>query len=260
MNLDFLNDVELVEKQAERSRAAGAKYPMNGADIRVFKNGATYPSKELVEEFSLEYQLKGSEFMGNGFDVINSQDWEMYPVTDPDKQLIFIASVDRGKNSKVDLFSTTKWDPETKEPTNSVLAQGATGFGTTLLEWALEIYPELNTRMEEDGYVDLMIVRETTIPSKNGIYYLPKVKTRGSDKGTVTAVRRENSVISPLVPFVEESTPEVAGTQEEEQLTAQSEMTDFTDNQESHEESQQQAEEAGEPGIGFESNTEQSFQ
>lgn len=185
---------EIVKPAIARTVTAKNRNPEN-ADIRIYKDGAVFPSAALVTEFDLGYRNKDI-IGGQAFDVFKSSDFpntQAWPETD---RCIFIAAVDR-KEPKTDLFSGSKFD-ENGMPTADVLTQGAATFGKQLLENLKEIY---QVEPNEEGFIDLVILREYPFNNPDNIYYVPKAVSRGEKKGESTIVRRENITLYPLAPI-----------------------------------------------------------
>lgn len=222
--LDFLKKVslaanEVVKPATARTTVAKDRNPVL-ADIRIFKNGAAYPSAALVTEFGLNFTAKDAADKGNAFDIFKSADYPNTQAWPEENRVLFIASVPRTvKFGKTDLFSSTGYD-ETGAPSSDVLTQGAVTFGAKLLEYVKEVYNEEPT--EETPYVDLVIVRDSPFNTNDGIYYVPKVISRGEEKGKNEVIRREGLTLLPLVPYswTIESTEE-AVTIEEENVTVE---------------------------------------
>lgn len=205
---------EVVKSAVARTTTAKARNPEN-ADIRIYKNGAAYPSVALIGEFELAYVSKDVENKGNGFDVFKSTDYPNTQAWPADEKVVFIAAVPR-KEGKTDLFASVGYDAE-GNPVTDVAAQGAVTFGKELLEYLEEVYGF--TPDEETGYIDLVIMRDVPFKTDNGIYFVPKVVSRGEKKGEMTLLRRDDLTLFPLVPasmISEEETEEVENNDEEE--------------------------------------------
>lgn len=215
--------------------------------IRVWKDGSVYPSQAAVDKFQLEYGkgtyetipavaavgVEGQEgykaakpatrkfvpnenAIGNGFDVIDSQNWAQFKA---EGRLLFLGLVPKSL-PKVDLFGTTRFDAE-GNPLLSVLNQGSTTFGqAVLLEAIEEIYgikfqrnakdaTEDNKAIEaQEGveFVDMLIAEELegvniTEAFSKPISFFPKKVTRGADKGKDDYERRENIKVYGFVPL-----------------------------------------------------------
>lgn len=167
--------------------------PVNGADLRVFRDGRVYPSQALVDKYNLEYQPKGAEVPGFGLDVVDSIQWAMYPKGAP--RVVFVAAVSRHL-PKVDLFHRTTYN-EDGTPVNTVQTQGNKNIQLVESLKAVGLFAN-----EADRFVDLRVATEYPVTSPDGIYYLPKTVERGSDKGKPTYQKRENITLYPLTQFV----------------------------------------------------------
>lgn len=166
------------------------------ADIRVFATGAVYPSAVAARVFGLEYAGKGAPNPGNGFDVIDGRLWNNLKA-----DAIFVSPVNRD-NSKVDLFASCGWNAD-GTPMTSVMTQGATTYGKTLLAMIKEVYGV--TTSEEKDYIDLVIEEDpefqaTLDSTLKGVFHFPKTFNRGTKKGETTYQRRENAKVYGLVP------------------------------------------------------------
>lgn len=193
--LSFLKDgVQVTPNATKQPSSRGIQRNPAAADIRVFSNGAAYPSATFVKRFNLEYTSIG-EVVGNGFDVFYSKEFGN-TAGDPNK-FIMIAPVAKD-SSKVDLFATTRY--EDQKPISSIMDQGTPNpWLISLLENAYGI------QIPKGEYVDLTLVKEEGLSAKlqsatNGVYYVPKAIVRGAKKGEPSYVRRENLDIYVLAP------------------------------------------------------------
>lgn len=189
----FLNTLTLepTAVAAARITATGTIKNPTTADLRVFRNGAIFPSQKLVDASDLTYRHKSSEEAGNAFDIIDSREWPQYPQNAPE-HAVFIALVPR-KSPKTDLFSYTKFN-EDGTPYSDVMTQGTAGYGKELLALLSQVYNvPIETMFAGQPYVDLVITQDALPASNNGLYYFPKAITKGEDKGKSECVRRENS-------------------------------------------------------------------
>jgi hypothetical protein len=194
--LDLLASIQLEEVLGNK----GVKVPKTqknptNADLRLFADGSIYPSKELVEEFQLEYQKKDSDLPEFGFDVFETSKWGMWPA-----QQHFVVITQVSKHAKkVDLFSKTGYDKDTGEPRSSVIDQGAGTFGKRLITMLEETY-EVDLFKNGNSFVDLLIAKDSPVPgTKNGIYNIPKMIVKGAKAGTYSTERRENITVYPLI-------------------------------------------------------------
>ena len=204
MNFDFLSTVTV--KNEKTKRVATPKLPL-GLALRVFATGAVYPSEELVAKYDLEYQNKSEDknaYVGNGFDIILSTDWAAFPADAPQAYL-FIASAPKAL-PRIDLFGQCSYN-EDGTPKATVTAQGSSSFGKKYLVPMVE--KVFGITLEKGQYVDLVINTEVSIPSEDGIFYIPKPFTRGekAEKGMMDIVRRENIVINPLTAIASTEEP-----------------------------------------------------
>lgn len=203
MDFSFLKNTTL-NKVEEKTQATNKntstkkleRNPTNGASLRLFKDGSIYPSQECVDNYDLEYNERTltttSPTDGNGFDIIDSRQWNMYP--EDATPVVFIAAVPK-KSGLVDLFASAK-----KEGI-SVMTQGSKTFGPTLIQMLEEVY---NVELFKDSkYVDLVIVEDTAMTAEDGIYNVPKTVAKGENKGMMTTKRRENITVNPLALFTQ---------------------------------------------------------
>lgn len=198
--LEFLKKASIVSIEATKSATARTTTAKNRnpetADIRIYKDGSVYPSAALVAEFNLAYVGKDVEPKGSAFDVFKTTDCPHMASWGKDDKAIFITAVDR-KLPKTDLFSGSKYQDD-GSPKSDVLTQGSNTFGTdTLLPALKEVY---GIEPNEEGFIDLVIMRDASLKTDNEIYYIPKVISRGADKGKADLLRRENLTLFPLVP------------------------------------------------------------
>lgn len=197
--LEFLKKASIVAIEATKSATARTTTAKNRnpekADIRIYKDGSVYPSAALVAEFDLAY-LGKDVAGGNAFDVFKTADCPHMASWAADEKAIFITAVPRNL-PKTDLFSGSKFN-EDGSPKADVLTQGSNTFGSEVLLPALkEVY---GIEPNEDGFIDLTIMREAPLKTDNEIYYIPKVISRGDKKGQADLLRRENLTLFPLVP------------------------------------------------------------
>lgn len=216
--LDFLAQatiLDVAEKQPV-ARKGGPRKERNpeGLAIRVFRDGSVYPSLELVEKFGLEYTPKDITMVGNGFDVIDTQ---LFPQFQVGKRILIISPAQKSL-PKVDLFGSTTYE-EDGSPKASVIDQGSKTFGADdLIPMIEEIYGltfAKNATAEKDGvpavaavegleFVDMVFVSNpaTGEPWKapKDVVYIPKKVSRGKDKGTVSAQRREKPELYAFLP------------------------------------------------------------
>lgn len=187
MDLGFLDNLVIIDSKGLLEPKS--KVP-EGLTLRVFRNGAVYPSKQLVEEYDLDYKNKDEEDQGNYLDIVDSSEWEplkKYP------RIVLIGVVDR-KEGKGDLFRKTVFDDDGK-PINSVYNQGAVSKRLLELIGGMGLFDN-----EERKYIDMSVVTDKQVTATDGIYYLPKKVMKGERKGEDTYVRRENIKLFPLVP------------------------------------------------------------
>lgn len=239
LNLDFLAGVELVavEKSAV---AATAKHegPTNGADIRLYKSGKIYPSKEFAAKANLEFLPKGCTKSADGriamgMDIIDSTAWVNYPkgLTN----LIFVMLTPKSE-PRVDLFNTTHYSKEDGiTPVSSVFTQGACKGAKSLVSLVKTFYGVFED--ETTKFVDLKVVENRAMKVPTGIYQIPKIIAKGDKAGELTYVRRENNLGAfPLVIFSapkEDNEAEVSASVETvapvEKVVAAEPVSDTTD-------------------------------
>lgn len=204
LNLNFLKSAKLAEAatQTRRSGESKVKYPENGADLRIYKNGAIFPSPDFAKKYNLDYAKRdeNDKPANNGLDVIDSRHWAQ--AASLPQAMVFVSPIAR-KEGQVDLFSLVGYDKETGEPLATVLTQGAQTAGKDLLALLKEVY-DVNMD-EETGFIDLMVMDDRhgfePLTTSNGVYYIPKKVTRGEKAGEYQYIRRENLTVFALVPF-----------------------------------------------------------
>lgn len=199
--LSFLANIALAPNKevkpvvAKKERAAVVYNPKE-ASLRVYKNGAVYPSIKLVKDHDLEYGPKDVEYKGIGLDIFTSK---AFLNTKALEQTFIMVGFVPKDSPKVDLFGSTTYSPE-GEPLASVVTQGSKTFGFALLEMVKDMYGI--TIGEDQKYLDLIILEEQPIPSEDNELWIPKTVSRGEKKGEVTMIKRVGLVLYPLVPRV----------------------------------------------------------
>lgn len=210
MDLSFLKTVEVIEvaTKAKAARVSLEKTPVEGADLRVYKNGRIFPHPSTVEKFSLEFgpkqevEINGKTKLitvGNGLDIFNSNDWQM--ISSPET-LLFVAIVPREGNAKIDVYASTTYE---EDGTNkrSVYNNTISTFGAdVLLDELATVY---GVDWETVEYVDLCINTDFQIKAPRDVYSIPKVVSRGEKKGEAVFITRNNIEVYPLTPFVAKS-------------------------------------------------------
>lgn len=190
MDLGFLDNLVITDRRG--FRAPLDKNPSGGLILRVYSNGNTYPSKELVEAFNLEYTNKDAEDQGNYFDIVDSNDWS--PMANlPRIILVGVVSRNEGKG---DIFRRTHYK-EDGTPQMSVMQQGSPYYKLK------EICDSLGYFDNDRHYIDLLVSIDHQIKASDNLYFLPKTISKGDKKGEPTYVRRENIQLFPLVPTPE---------------------------------------------------------
>lgn len=216
MSLSFLSNITLASNEEVKpafvtSRATRSAVDRNpeGNQIRLFKNGAIYPSKELAGIYALEYLPKDSEVESFGFDIMSSKS---FPNTAHLPQIFLILAVVAKNLPKVDVFGSTKYysaedvaklaaegtEVVEGQPKSSVLDQGNTTFGKdVLIPMLKEVYGfEFS---EDQKFVDLTIVVDQPLKTNDGNYFIPKPISRGEKKGEMEVVVRKDIDMFPLV-------------------------------------------------------------
>lgn len=209
ITFEFLKDMVLKEVDKSPTSVTGGKTPVAGAHLRLFSDGSIYPSRELVELHTLEYQPKNVDQPENGYDVFLSSEWDQYLNLNANAVPFICIAPTSKHNLKVDLFAQTKYDKE-GNPKSSVLNQKTTS-GLHLIKLLEQVYlndPETESIFEGSVYVDLRIVLDKPLtPSKTGIYNIPKILVKGKKAGKKSYCRREHLTIYPLE-IVEKGAPE----------------------------------------------------
>jgi len=184
---DFFKNLTLVD--TGRQKPPKQTTPEGGKILRIFANGNVYPSKELAEFANLEYRDNSDTEQGNGIDIVDTKKWSIlaaYP-----RAILF--GITPKTESKIDLFASCRYN-EDGTPKSSVFTQG------TKSEELLNLVKEFGWLTENQTYVDLVIQVENVFKTTDGISYIPKVISRGENKGEETYIRRENVSYYPIVP------------------------------------------------------------
>lgn len=215
MNFDFLKNIEALEIPKAESKPKGIKAtPKNptGMKLRIFKDGAIYPSQELVDTFNLEYTNKGYTIEADGFDIWSSKEWGQYPKDA--QQVVFIAAVPKSE-AKVSVFGQVDYNTD-GTPKKSVMNQGSKR--PEIVEMLREVYnlhetavqteeqvpgEEMSIKMVDTlfgskNYVDLDVNTEVTIFKDLPAYYIPKPVKKGSKAGSMSYEVRNGLIINPL--------------------------------------------------------------
>ena len=212
MDLSFMKNVEVKEvaAKAKVSRITLEKTPVDGADFRVYKNGRMFCHPDTAKKYDLEFGskkiiiIKGKDgeedttkeaTSGNALDIFSSADFTM---VDLEQVVIFVGITPREGAKKLDMYGYTSYN-EDGSPKRSVDANSASSFGTnSLVPMLEEIYA---VDFEDKDFVDLVMVTEYQIKSPNSIYAIPKVSSRGDNKGTPMLEARKDILVYPLTVF-----------------------------------------------------------
>ena len=109
MDLSFLKNAEVKEVAVKKkaTRATLEKFPVEGADFRVYKNGRMFTAPATAGEYNLAFgpKLEGEGdakaiTVGNGLDIFSSENWQM--ISTPET-IVFVGVVARQGNSKIDV-------------------------------------------------------------------------------------------------------------------------------------------------------------
>lgn len=236
MDLSFLSNVKPkeVETKKRAPRPTLAKYPVEGADFRVYKNGRVFTAPATAEKYALEFVPKvevdvldkegavtGSRETqaGNGLDFFSSEDWQQVSF---EQQILFMAITPRDGNSKIDVYGSTSYDEE-GEPKRSIDTNTISTFAK---EWLVPQLQEIyDVDFEENDFVDLKINEEYKIETAKGVYSLPKTVSRGEAKGEQVFITRKNIDVFPVTVFEApaEETKQVDLEESIEEVTAEKE-------------------------------------
>lgn len=181
---DVLRNVVLTDQKA-KVKVKVEKNP-TGLALRIYANGDVYPSRQLIDQFDLNYYNQDSQ-SGSGFDIIDSKTWE--PTKAFDRMIIF--GVVAKHEAKVDLFNRVKFN-EDGTPVSNVFDQGSPS------PKLLNLVQDLGLLKEGDKFVDLQIFTDFPITMEDGIALVPKELAKGGKKGTPSYQRRENVVFYPV--------------------------------------------------------------
>ena len=208
MNLDAFRGIKVAAvtkpEAAARTGSSLQLVPNEGGSFRLFKNGRIYPSNTTKEQFALDYYPKAETvdtvtgeitetILGNGIDIVELDKWSGVEMLENG---ICLAIVPKTK-AKLDLYGGTSYEGIT--PKTSIMEQGASTGGKHLVELVSTIY---GVDFKVVPFVDLVLHTDIPLVSPNGIYNLPKIVSRGENKGKESYVRRENIEIFPLTVLV----------------------------------------------------------
>lgn len=199
--LGFLKNVVIAaqEQPAKRNGSGGVKKdwnPSTGLVIRLWKDGSVFPSADLVKYFDLDYRNQLTEeevaaikegtlekpFRGNGFDVIDSNDFPAFQIG---QRVLIIAPAEKDLG-KVDLFSSVGYN-EDNTPKVTVMDQGAVTFGKDFLI----------PRVEE---IFGIVFAKPAIPAKPAKEATPEER---DDEGKVIKSAKPAQEATPEIPAVE---------------------------------------------------------
>lgn len=183
MDYSFLKNLTLVD--TGRIRTPKEKNP-KGIAIRIFSNGEVYPSQELVDKYKLEYLSKNAEGTANGIDVVDSTEWT--PMAAQPRMILF--GITPKSEPKVDLFGSCKFNDDLT-PKSTVMTQGSTS------ETLLNLVRSMGYLNDDQKYVDLVLLEQYPINTKDGLAFIPKTITRGPNAGQRAYERRENIIFYP---------------------------------------------------------------
>ena len=187
MNLDniknLLQNVELEAiPEGKKGGASVDKKPVVG-DIKIAKNGRIYFSDEFKAKLiAPDKDADGNDIYLKGIDFIDSRNWGMF---NAEQDLVFVCFPELEDSklcSRVDVR---------KESINSPM----TAVKEQLIPMLIELYG-----LDEDfAWIELSIVWDTAITHPSGVYSIPKIGSKGADKGKITHKRRENVSFFPLI-------------------------------------------------------------
>ena len=204
MNLDFLKNVDVKEVaiNAKVSRMSLSKTPRDGADFRVYKSGKMFAHPDTAGLYGLEFAPKEEGvIVGCGLDIFQSKDWPMIAI---DENMLFVGIVPRESNSKIDVYGNTGYN-EDGTPKRSVMSNSVQSFvKESLVPMLEELY---GVNFEEVDFVDLVIQTDFPIISPKGVYAIPKVVSKGKNKGEFTLKARKDILVCPLTIWEEPTNP-----------------------------------------------------
>jgi hypothetical protein len=206
---EFLKSITFKEDMVVKKHKLSTEMP-EGFVLRVYSSGRVYPSKELVQKFDLEYagveikegtETKKKETEGNGVDFFEAHQWGPYP---KDKNNAILIAFTPRKETRLDLFNRVPTKSViqggiAQEKVISIVEQGP--VCKELWELAVKIYDLESKITATTKFLDLEVLTEYPIKTENGIYLIPKVVSRGEQKGNMGTYRRENIEVFPLVPL-----------------------------------------------------------
>lgn len=172
MDFSFLKNLNESLIEPVKAKKEPVVYPIEG-DFRVKHNGTIIFSDEFRERVG-----------GKWIDIIFSDEWFQYPKENP--ACAFIIINDEEKPLKADIkaegkltYLTEKFVPKAQE------------------FWGFDF--------QERGFVDFKIEPKGAAVK---IALIPKVVARGEAKGSPDYTRRENVILFPFTPVLDESTQE----------------------------------------------------
>lgn len=191
---NFLAQLQLGATVTEKSgnakgRTAIVRNPENG--IRIYANGAMFPSQNYTDTYNLEYRADGT---GNALDFFLGFDWAPFrqgaeKVGAPN---MVLAAVVPKTAAKTDAFGSYRTN-EKGEPTNSVMEQGSKTFGTDLIDMLTRVNDNAAAEVEKNGFLDIVFVGQLPATPDN-VYKLPKMGKRGADRELGTISRKNPSI------------------------------------------------------------------
>lgn len=199
------------------STAAVAKFDLKfrSAEITKEEIAEIIEQKDAAGKVLVKGRAAGSKNVysfpdgtGNALDVVSSKEWAQFQ-SGTEGAMVFVAVVPKS-SPKVDLFGQTTYD-EHGDPKSTVEEQGAATFGAAVLIPMVEdIYGiKFGTEEGEVEFIDLVIFEslgegqnkvDITGRYSRPIMNLPKRVTRGTDKGSLDYVRRENCKVYGFAP------------------------------------------------------------
>lgn len=184
---EHLKGLVVKDEKVTKRQPAAEKTP-TGLTVRLFKSGKVYPSKELVEKFSLEYQpnVEGT-YPGCGFDILDSAEWAPFK---SGTRMLFLSPVDRSR-ARVDLFGMCKYN-EDLTPMVTVMNQGSVSKDL------LNLAKSIGLMTETDKWVDLTLLIDYGVKTQDGIAFVPKTISKGKNVGKRDYERRENTTFYPV--------------------------------------------------------------
>lgn len=201
MDFSFLKNLDQVLVETPKAKKEKVVYPIEG-DFRVKANGTILFTPEFEKRIGSKVTSEG--IITKWLDVVFSDEWHQYPKDAPKVCLMVIN--DQDKPLKAD-----------------IKAQGKITYIQEQFIPKAEVFWDIS--FEERGFIDFKVETEGA-PIK--IALIPKVVARGELKGSPDYARRENIIMYPVIPNLDDV--EVVMEEKEEGDNNRTEVRDTKEN------------------------------